>query len=130
MALTPEQISSNQRSLARCSGERTNAGAQKSGVMTAKYTAACASPPMNVGVEGWKSMNVSRNLTANTSSSRATALADLRLKFHHAQAAKRDQDADHDGQADRLRARHDQMAGGRLRDDEDLRKPPRNRCRP
>ena len=51
---------------ARCSGDLTKTGAQKSGAITAKYTAMCASPPMSDGVIGWNSITASSDMTAAT----------------------------------------------------------------
>src|SRR6185503_5345970 len=95
MALIPEQTSRSQRIRARCSGDLTNAGAQKSGVITAKYTARCASPPTNDGVCEWKSITESRNITAKSQlcARDGRTLISL-LMFHQTNAASGRRNAD------------------------------------
>jgi len=62
----PLQIRRRPSSRARCSGVRTNIGAQKSGDMTAKYTIKCARPPTSDVVYGLDSMRVRSPMTAMT----------------------------------------------------------------
>ena len=132
MELTPQQTRRIPSSRARCSGVRTNTGAQKSGDITAKYTTMCATPPTSDAVYGFDSISASsahhRGHPRRTRGARRTVLR-LHLPPRERRQADRER-GESDRQTERLGAGEVQQRRQRgLADDEQFRKAPPRRAR-